>query len=202
MAKKRTGDTEPVPEKPKGKGGPTRSRKEAEAANLRPLVPNDRKLAKQRAREARNEAYAREREALQTGDERYLPYRDKGRIRRYMRNWIDARWSLSEFLLPAMLIFLAVMLVVSFTGASNPALNAVLIGIMVTFYVLLFASVIESVIVWQRMKRRLRKIYPNDPIPRGSWFYAYTRMLMARRWRSPKPQVARGEFPEDKPKSR
>ncbi len=202
MAKKTTGDTEPVPEEPKGKGRPTRSRKEAEAANLRPLVPNDRKIAKQREREARNEAYARQREALQTGDERYLPYRDKGRVRRYMRNWIDARWSLSEFLLPAMLVFLAVMLVVSFTGASSPALNTILVGIMFTFYLLLFASVIESIFVWRSMKRRLRQIYPDDPIPKGSWFYLYGRMLMARRWRSPKPQVVRGEFPSDKPKKR
>ena len=119
-----------------------------------------------------------------------------------MRNWIDARWSLSEFLLPAMLVFLAVMLVVSFTGASSPALNTILVGIMFTFYLLLFASVIESIFVWRSMKRRLRQIYPDDPIPKGSWFYLYGRMLMARRWRSPKPQVVRGEFPSDKPKKR
>lgn len=200
---KKTTDADEVPEpKAQGKGRPTRTRKEAEAANLRPLVPNDRKLAKQRAKEARDEAFAREREALRTGDERYLPVRDKGKVRRFVRDWLDARWSLSEFLLPTMLIFLAVMLVVSFTGANNPTVNAIVVGLMISFYLLLFASIVEAIFVWQRLKRRIRKVYPNDPIPRGTWFYVYTRMLMARRWRSPKPQVGRGEFPTGKPANR
>ena len=64
-----------------GKGRPTRSRKEAEEARRRPLVPTDRKLAKKQSKEKRAEAYARQQEALETGDERYLPVRDKGRPR-------------------------------------------------------------------------------------------------------------------------
>ncbi len=199
VAKKRKNEPAVEVAAPKQRGtkkGPTRTRKEAEAANLRPLVPNDRKLAKARQKEERNLAWARERQALQTGDERYLPMRDKGVIRRYIRNWVDARWSFSEFLLPAMVIFLGVMLVVSISGAQGPVLNAVMAALMILFYLLLIVGIIESIVVWQRMKRRLRKLYPDTPIPRGSWFYLYSRMLMARRWRSPKPQVSRGEFPK------
>lgn len=178
------------------KSSPTRTRKEAEAANLRPLVPNDRKLAKKLERQKRDEAYARERVALETGDERYLPARDKGPIRRYVRDWLDARWSISEFLLPAMILFLGGVLILTFVRISDQVASIVMVGLMVLFYALLVVSIIEGVIVWLRMKKRLKKIYPNTPIPKGTWFYMYTRMVMARRWRSPKPQVERGQFPD------
>ncbi|MFZ1382391.1 MAG: DUF3043 domain-containing protein [Scrofimicrobium sp.] len=178
------------------KSTPTRSRREAELANRRPLVPNDRKLAKQIERQKRDEAYARERVALETGNERYLPVRDKGPIRRYVRDWIDARWSISEFLLPAMILFLGGVLILTFVKLDERFVSYVMVGLMVLFYALLAISVVEGIIVWLRMKSRLKKIYPDTPIPKGTWFYMYTRMVMARRWRSPKPQVARGDIPD------
>ena len=197
MARKKDPEVPPESQKsaPGAKSGPTRSRRAAEAANRRPLVPKDRKLAKQRDREKQNEAYAKEREALITGDERYLPARDRGPIRRYIRDWVDARWSISEWLLPVMLLFLVGTTAVTFLKPSASVANIVMVGVMGLFYGLLIVSIIESVIVWFRMKKRLAVEYPGVPIPRGSWFYLYTRMLMARRWRSPKTQVARGAFP-------
>ncbi len=185
----------PSAAKTPGKGRPTRSRKEAEAARTRPLVPTDRKLAKQQAKQKRAEAYERERVALETGDERYLPLRDKGRVRRYIRNYVDARWSLAEFLLPAMLLFLGGMLIFSFVDLPGAAAEYMIVGLTVLFYGLLAASLIESFIVWGKIKKKLARRYPGDAIPRGTWFYTYSRMLMARRWRSPRPMVKRGEFP-------
>lgn len=178
------------------KDAPTRSRKEAEAANKRPLVPGDRKVARQLERKKRDEAYARERVALETGDERYMPARDKGKVRRYIRDWVDARWSISEFVLPAMVIFLAGVMALSFLKIDSGIMNLVMVALMVTFYSLLVFSVLEAIIVWIRMQSRLKQLYPNEPIPRGSWFYMYSRMIMAKRWRSPKPQVTRGQFPD------
>lgn len=182
--------------KSEGKGRPTRSRKEAEAARARPLVPTDRKLAKEQSKAKRAEAYERERVALETGDERYLPARDKGKIRRYVRNYADARWSMAEFLLPAMLLFLGGMLVFSFVDLPGAAAEYLIVGLTVLFYGLLAASLIESLFVWRKVKKLLAAKYPGEPIPRGTWFYMYSRMLMARRWRSPKPMVKRGEFPK------
>lgn len=179
-----------------GKGRPTRTRKEAEAERQRPLVPTDRKLAKKISRQKRDEAYERQRIALETGDERYLPVRDKGRIRRYVRNYVDARWSLAEFLLPSMLVFLAGMLAFSFVQLPGAWAEYLIIGLTILFYGLLLVSVIESIFVWRKLKKLLASKYPGEPIPRGTWFYMYSRMLMARRWRSPKPQVKRGEFPK------
>ncbi len=184
----------------RGKGRPTLSRKEAEAARRRPLIPEDRKAAKAQAKarsqQRRNEAYEREREALRTGDERYLPARDKGKIRRYIRNYLDARWSVSEFLLPAMLLFLAGMLTVSFLPMNPKVGEYLILALTGIFYGLLAASVIEATIVWRKLKKKIQKKFPGEEIPRGTWFYTYSRMLMARRWRSPNVQVKRGEFPD------
>ena len=40
---------------------------------------------------------AKQREALANGDERYLPARDKGPVRRFVRDYVDSRfWSRSS----------------------------------------------------------------------------------------------------------
>lgn len=183
------------------KTAPTRTRKEAEAARARPLVPKDRKLARQIDKQKRNEEYARQQMALETGDERYLPYRDKGKVRRFARDWVDARWSISEFLLPAMLLFLVGMLAVGFFAPDTTATGISSLVFIIALYSLFVISIVEAIVVWQRLKRRIKRRYPNEEIPKGTWFYTYSRMLMARRWRSPKPQVARGEYPKTSPRS-
>ncbi|MCI1641011.1 MAG: DUF3043 domain-containing protein [Actinomyces sp.] len=180
---------------PQKKGRPTPSRRQAESRHNQPLVPADRKEAKRKSKELRDAAYRRQQVALETGDERYLPVRDKGRVRRFTRDWLDARWSLSEFVVPAMLVFLAVMLAASFLRTDTELVARVIFVLTAAFYVLLLASIVEGVVVWQRLRRRIAQRYPDDAIPRGTWFYCYSRMVMARRWRTPKPQVARGEFP-------
>ncbi len=178
------------------KGRPTPSRREAEARRRQPLVPADRKEAKRKAKAARDAAYQREQEALVTGDERYLPLRDKGRIRRFARDWIDARWSLSEFVMPAFLVLIAAMMLFSFMRDTAAAGLPV---VLVAFYAVLIVSLIEGFIVWWQLKRRIRQRFPNDPMPKGIWFYVYSRMIMLRRWRTPRPQVERGDFPETEP---
>ena len=64
------------------KGRPTPSRKEQVAARRRPIVGADRGAAKTADREAAAELRARQREAMRTGDEKYLPIVDKGPQRR------------------------------------------------------------------------------------------------------------------------
>ena len=56
-----------------GKGAPTPSRAEQEAARKRPLVPNDRKEAAKQARAKQAEARERARVGMAAGDDRYLP---------------------------------------------------------------------------------------------------------------------------------
>ncbi|MDO5035026.1 MAG: DUF3043 domain-containing protein [Actinomycetaceae bacterium] len=179
-----------------GKGHPTRTRKEAEAANRRPVIPKDRREAKRRRRERENAAWERQQRAMETGDERYMPARDKGRIRRFTRDYVDARWSIAEFVLPAMIVLILFMfLMVTIAQATSPEVAGMLVqGITYTTYTLLLLSVFESIYVNQKIKKLVAEKWPNEPWVRN-WFYTFSRMIMFRRWRQPKPQVKRGEYP-------
>ena len=81
------------------KNRPTPKRRDQEAARKRPLVVTDRKQARSQDREKRREAMSRTRQAMLTGDESGLPPRDKGPVRRYIRDYVDARRNLAEFML-------------------------------------------------------------------------------------------------------
>jgi hypothetical protein len=182
-------EPEPQPVEPlNGKGRRTPTRKEAEARNKRPLVPDDRKEAKRIAREKRNEAYVKQREAMATGDERYLPPRDKGPVRRYARDYVDARWSIAEFFMPLALLMIIAMM---FAGQFPAMVNALVLGM----YGILLVAIVDSLIMVQILKRRLRKKFGDGEIPPWTGFYAFGRSFYFRRMRQPKPQVKRGEYP-------
>src|SRR3954462_4566787 len=93
-----------LPERGPGpKGRPTPTRKEAEAAaRQRAKTTMDKMTAQQVLRERRTESNAKVREGMRTGDERYLPARDKGPVKRFIRDYVDARLSIAEFLLPVL----------------------------------------------------------------------------------------------------
>jgi len=170
-----------------GKGRPTPKRKQSEAANRRPLVPADRKVAGQSDRERARAKREREYQALRTGDERYLPTRDKGPQRRWVRDFVDARWSLGEFFLPiALVIVLATMF------AANP--TAVTI-VEIVLYGVVLLSILDLLVMTRVLKRRLAAKFGADKVERGLVWYGATRSMQIRRVRLPKPQVKRGEPP-------
>jgi hypothetical protein len=85
--RRKSEDTAPVeePVKPGGKGRPTPTRKEAEAAaRARAKVPRTRKEQMQRQRQTKTQSSKEVRAAMKAGDERYLPARDKGPVRRFI----------------------------------------------------------------------------------------------------------------------
>ncbi len=165
------------------KGRPTPSRKEREAARRQPLVPEDRKAAKEAAREAAREQRQRENIAMQTGDEKYLPLRDKGPQRRYVRDYVDARWNVGDFLLPVILIiFILGIFISSFRGIST---------FFMWGFILLW--LVDSWLMWRALKKKLVAKF-TTPEP-GLAMYTFNRVMMIRRMRLPKPQVKRGEYP-------
>lgn len=169
-----------------GKGRPTPTRKEREAARKRPLVPNDRKRAREENRQRMAEARERAREGLARGDERYLPQRDRGPQRRYVRDYVDARTSFGEFMIPVMfLVIIATFL---------PSLDAQFIAIIALWAFFLIA-VADSILLANLVKRRLKKKFGDDRVEKGVGWYAGMRALQLRVLRLPKPQVKRGEYP-------
>ncbi|WP_245641173.1 DUF3043 domain-containing protein [Streptomyces megasporus] len=170
------------PQAPKGR--PTPKRSEAEAlrrAAVKP--PANRKEAAKRAREARRAELARQREALAGGDERYLPLRDRGPVRRYARDFVDAKWHVAEFFLPLAVAILVMSMVPSLQNVSL----LVWLGVIVMI-------VVDSFVTGFRLRRALRERFPDEN-RRGAVAYALMRTLQMRRMRLPKPQVARGEAP-------
>ena len=158
------------------KGRPTPTRKQAQARNNRPLVPADREDAKRRA--------------------------NKGRVRRFVRDWVDARWSFGEFVMPLILLSLLLLMVLTLFAdrLGLQTASALLIGSTILMYGSFAVVILEAVIVWRKIRKHLAERYPGDEIPRATWYYCFSRMLFLRRWRSPRPQVARGEFPKTKKK--
>jgi hypothetical protein len=168
------------------KNRPTPRRRDQEAARKRPLVVADRKEAKRIDRAKRREQLARQRQAMATGDEAHLPARDKGPVRRYIRDYVDARRNLAEFLLPLMLIVLALSLV------RDPLIYTV--SVALTWSAVL-AVAIDTFLMWRRCRSLLVEKFGADRVVRGSWSYAALRAFQMRRQRMPKPQVNRGEYP-------
>jgi hypothetical protein len=175
-----------APAREGAKNRPTPKRRDQEAARRQPLVVADRKEAKQIERQKRREQLARTRRALETGDEAGLPPRDKGPVKRFIRDHVDARRNLGEFLLPIMLIVLALSLVRQQTIFT--------ISVLLTWASVL-AVVVDSVIMWRGLKKRIIAKFGADAVPRGAVAYAVMRVFQLRRQRMPKPQVARGEYP-------
>jgi Protein of unknown function (DUF3043) len=173
-------------ERPGAKNRPTPKRRDQEAARKQPLVVSDRKQARDRDKQKRREALARQRQAMVTGDDANLPLRDKGPERRFIRDYIDARWSVGEIVLPIMVIVLAL----SFLRTSWA-----LMTVFVLTYGLIAVAIIDAILMWRRIKARLVAKFGPSHVPQGATMYAVMRAFQLRPTRMPKPQVKRGEYP-------
>lgn len=167
-----------------GKGRPTPSRKEAQARNAQPLVGNRSKEARKAERARMAELRAKARQGLAEGDERYLTPRDAGKQRRFARDWIDARWNVGEFIIPAMFV----VLITTFFPEPIPYYG------IIAMWVYVAVSILDLIIASSVLKKRLREKFGSAE--RGVGWYASMRALQFRMLRLPKPQVRRGEFPK------
>ncbi|SDR05442.1 Protein of unknown function [Curtobacterium sp. UNCCL20] len=167
-----------------GKGRPTPTRREREAANRRPIVggsTEDKKAARARLTNEREKA----RVGMANGEERYLPAKDKGEQRKFVRDWIDARWNVGEIMMPVLVLFLIVGFAASQTVIASYAL------LLVWAFVALF--VIDCVVLWLSFRKKLTAKFGS--MQRGTFLYILTRAWQLRFLRLPKPQVKRGQYP-------
>ncbi len=169
-----------------GKGAPTPKRKAQEAARKRPLVPKDRKASKEAERAAVQDQRTKMRRALDTGDEKFLPLRDKGPQKRFARDYVDARFSLGEYLMFGALVFVVVSLLVPSTSES-------MIYVLGGFWVMFLAVFVDVFILSRKLRKRLAEKFGE--VERGTVWYGSMRSLQFRKLRLPKPLVKRGEFP-------
>ncbi|GAB4086120.1 DUF3043 domain-containing protein [Myceligenerans cantabricum] len=175
-----------------GKGRATPKRKEAEAANKRPLVPDDRKAARKAGREKDRKARDLSMAAMQNPTDpklvKHLPPRDQGQVKGYARQYVDARWNLGEFFLPVAIV----MLLGSFLASQLAELTIVL---FVGMYGFLFLTIADAVVMWRGLKKRLLAKFGE--VPGGTMMYAVSRSYQIRRSRLPRATHKKhGHFPD------
>jgi hypothetical protein len=185
MFRRKQSEPEPaaLPLKEGGKGRPTPTRKAAEAANKeRARAPRTRKEQAARQRQNKGESSAKIRAGMKAGDERYLLARDKGPVRRFIRDFVDSRFSIVELLIPLLLVTL----VLGYTGVPN------LVALSSTMMIAVLAvTVVDALILRRRLRRELDVRFPDEPL-KGTTYYAITRSMQMRFMRLPKTQVKVG----------
>lgn len=172
------------PQAPKGRPTPKRAVAQSQRKAVVASTGNRKEDAK-RARERRRVEMTKQREALANGDERYLPNRDKGPVRRYVRDFVDSRFSVAEMFLPLAVIIL-VLSMVRVPSIQNIAL-LLWLGVIALI-------ILDSIGMFIRLRKALNERFPDEP-KRGAVAYGLMRTLQMRRLRLPKPQVKRGERP-------
>lgn len=172
-----------------GKGRPTPTRKEAEAAaKARAKAPTDRRSANRQQREYRSEQSRKIRQGMKDGDERYFLPRDRGPVRRFIRDYVDRRFSIVEMVIPLMII----MLILGWSG--SPAMASA--SSMVLFATVLFVAV-DAITLRLRLRRELKRRFPDESL-KGTTYYALTRSMQMKFMRLPKARIKIGQpLPDD-----
>jgi len=178
--------TEPVRAKgytpKKGEATPKRpvaNRRVAEA------VPKDPKAARALNRQRRSEEARERREGMMNGDDRYLTVRDKGPVRRYVRDIVDSRRNVGS------IFFIGTVAVLALTVVPN--LRVQVFGNLL-FLAMVLAIMVDSVLLARRIKQRVTAKFPKHTERLTQlYFYAIMRSVSFRRMRIPKPQVQPGD---------
>jgi hypothetical protein len=169
----------PEPVAPAGPGAkkdrPTPTRKEAEAARRQRVT---RTLSK---KEARAESSRRSRAERMKA----VNAREAAPEKALLRDYIDARFNLGEFLLPSLVVILAL----TFISQSLPQVSVISTGVM---YLFLLAVIVDSALMWRGFKKLLAVRVPKAST-RGLLMYGVNRAIQIRRFRMPAPRVKRGE---------
>ncbi|WP_076480227.1 DUF3043 domain-containing protein [Williamsia sterculiae] len=190
---KRGGHTE-------GKGRPTPSRREAEGRRRGPVAPAPQTRGEARARkkeikasqtpaerklsaEERRQARTEQREKMMAGDEKYLMPRDKGPVRRYVRDIVDSRRNLAGLFMPFAVVLIIVMFVPSIAAYST--------FVMLAFVIFL---AVDGVILGRLVSKRVRERFPDSTDGGLSLgWYSFSRAMQMRRMRAPRPQASPGD---------
>ena len=168
-----------------GKNRPTPTRAEQEAARKRPLV-GDSKEARKRARSELAAQREKARIGMAAGEERYLPLRDKGPQRRFVRDFVDGGWHLGELVMPLMVVVILLSLVPN---------TAVTLYAFVGLWVYILFVIGDMIITSVRVKKAAREQFGETRVEKGLGWYAAMRSIQMRFMRLPKPQVRRGGRP-------
>jgi hypothetical protein len=157
------------------------------------LVPKDRKAATKEAKTRTRAKENAEYDAMRSGDVAHMPKAERLPWRVYIRDYVDARFNIGEFFIPATFVILLVTMVMSikWPALANPFL--------MLMYVYLLIAVIDVAFMWRKLRKLLVEKYGEAAVGKGSRSasYAWSRAIQLRRWRLPKPRYPkRGHWPK------
>jgi len=117
------------------------------------------------------------------GDENALPARDRGPVKRYVRNYIDSRRTIGEYFLPTIMVVLVL--------TAIPVKAIQLLAILFMYAAMLY-SFVSAFFVTRKIKKMVAEKFPNESL-KGLGMYGWLRSTQMRRMRAPAPQVKRGD---------
>lgn len=185
---------------PKGKPTPKRNQAARRRGPVAP-APMTAAEARKRRKEMRGPKLSREerkaervvrraemserRERMMAGEDAYLLPRDRGPVRRYVRDVVDSRRNLLGLFMPSALFLIFVMLAVPSVQVQAFLSPAMLVLVLI--------MVIDGFFLGRKVNRMADEKFPDNT--ETGWklgFYAASRASQLRRMRAPRPQVERG----------
>lgn len=181
---------------PKGRPTPRRDRRgpvapapmtnaEARARRKATAGPKLSREERKAQRASRQERRVEHRQRMMAGDEAYLLDRDKGPVRRYIRDVVDSRRNLLGLFMPSAFVLL-------FLTLSVPL--AVQRYVSLGLLVLMLFMAVDAFLLGRKIGRRVDEKFPDNTDARWRLsLYGVGRASQLRRMRAPKPQVNRGD---------
>ena len=124
------------------------------------------------------------RQGMARGDDSYLPARDRGPVRKLVRDVVDSRRNVGSFFL--------LIAGVALVGTLVPSLvvRAYASYMLFGFFLIL---IVDSVILSRKIKAKVAERFADgSATTKGVVWYGISRSTMIRRWRFPKPEVPLG----------
>jgi hypothetical protein len=169
----------PVPVAPMTTAEARKRRKELGRSNLT-------RAEKKAERVSRRADATERREKMMAGEDAYLLPRDKGPVRRYIRDVVDSRRNVLGLFMPSALALIFVMLAVPSVQVQAFLSPAMLVLVLV--------MVIDGFVLGRKVNKLVDAKFRDNT--ESGWklgFYAASRASQLRRMRAPRPQVNRGD---------
>lgn len=119
-------------------------------------------------------------------DGRFLPLPHRGFQRKWVRDYVDARWSFAEFFVPVVVL----VIVALFLPLPEAQVSAVLVS-----WLFLLVTTINLIVLSARVTGGLRRAFGIGSVEKGTRWYAVRRALQMRLFRRPQPEIKRGADP-------
>lgn len=147
----------------------------------------DRKEAAKRLREKQRQERVEAREGMAAGDERFLLARDKGPVRKLVRDIVDSRRTIGTF-------FFGTTFLVMLVGFNRNLNSSIYYAANALFFVMFLATAVDGFMISRTVKKLVRQRFPDAKDRMGSlYLYAIMRSISFRFIRNPKPQVKIGQ---------